>query len=127
MIIYYFSSQSVSFLIISESLTGSICSIIIYFKFFKDTLLGIFIFVIELIVILISTFGTLLYDEIIVIKKCGLDANVAKEISKRAKIEADEISFLNETNNNNEVEEDEEENKEEEIKEEENIEDSKYE
>ena len=122
-IIYYFSSQSVSFLIISESLTGSICSIIKSFKFFKRLHLAISIFVVEIIVILITTFGTLIYDEIIVIKKCGLDVNVAKQISKRAKIETDEISLLN-SNNNEEEEEDED--KEEEIKEE-DLENSKYE
>ena len=123
-IIYYFSSQSVSFLIISESLTGSICSIIKFFKFFKKLHLAIAIFVVEIIVILITTFATLIYDEIIVIKKCGLDVNVAKQISKRAKLETNSISFLNE--NNNAEEEEEDEDKDEEIKED-DLENSKYE
>ena len=35
-VIYYFSSQSVSFLIISESITGSIYEIIKFFKFLNN-------------------------------------------------------------------------------------------
>ena len=44
--------------------------------------------------ILITTFGTLIYDEIIVIHKWGMDNNVASEISSRAKSEIDSISIL---------------------------------
>ena len=104
-IIYYFSSQSVSFLIISESLTGSISSIIKFFSFFKKRQLAIITFVIEIIVILITTFGTLVYDEIIVIKKWGLDTNVAREIASRAKIETDSISVIDDNISENEEEE----------------------
>ena len=104
-IIYYFSSQSVSFLIISESLTGSISSIIKFFSFFKKRQLAIITFVIEIIVILITTFGTLVYDEIIVIKKWGLDINVAREIASRAKIETDSISVIDDNISENEEEE----------------------
>jgi len=121
-IIYYFSSQSVAFLIISESLTGSIFSIIRtskYIEHIKRLYLAIVILIIEFIVILTSTFATLVYDEIIVIKKCGLDANVAKEISNRAKLESDIINLLN--NSNNEIEEEEER-----VKEDEKSEGSKY-
>ena len=39
-------------------------------------------------------FGTLVYDEIIIIKKCGLDTNVATEISSRAR----SISLLKKEN-----------------------------
>ena len=89
-VIYFFSSQSVSFLIISESITGSIAEIINYWlsdnKYDKITLSFS-----EITVILIITFATLVYDEIIIIKKCGLDLNVAKEIITRAKIEVDNI------------------------------------
>ena len=91
-VIYYFSSQSVSFLIISESITTSIMEIILCFKDNKSQNLKYLFFAIELIVILITTFGTLVFDEIIVIKKWGLNLNVAKEISLRARSEIKSIS-----------------------------------
>ena len=93
-VIYYFSSQSVSFLIISESITTSIMEIILCFKDNKSQNLKYLFFAIELIVILITTFGTLVFDEIIVIKKWGLNLNVAKEISLRARSEIKSISNL---------------------------------
>ena len=82
-IIYHFSSQSVSFLVISESVSGSILLII---KFINNThkekgLIILLIF--EIIGILIIAFATLLYDEIIIIKKWGLDKNVRKVIISR--------------------------------------------
>ena len=83
-IIFYFSSQSVSFLIISESVTGSIFQIIYFFKSgmgFVQVLLLFF----EIIGIIIIAFSTLLYDEIVIIKKWGLDLNVRKEIISRGK------------------------------------------
>ena len=48
---------------------------------------------IEIIVILITCFGTLVYDEIIVIKKWGLEINVASEITSRANLETSLISI----------------------------------
>ena len=93
-VIYYFSSQSVSFLIISESITGAITEIINYFISNKSNINLIFTLVIDVIMILITTFGTLIYDEIIVIHKLGMDNNVASEISSRAKSEIDSISIL---------------------------------
>jgi len=83
-IIFYFSSQSVSFLIISESVTGSIFQIIYFFKSgmgFVQVLLLFF----EIIGIIIIAFSTLLYDEIVIIKKWGLDLNVRKQIISRGK------------------------------------------
>ena len=68
MVIYYFSSQSVSFLIISESITGSIYEIIKFFMSEKYDY-KIIILLIEIVIIIITTFGTLIYDEIIVIRK----------------------------------------------------------
>ena len=90
-VIYFFSSQSVSFLIISESITASICEIILYFNSEGKAIKSVF-FVIQIIVIFITTFGTLVFDEIIVIKKWGLDLNVAAEISLRARSEIISIS-----------------------------------
>ena len=93
-VIYFFSSQSVSFLIISECITGSICEIIksLNSEDLEDTHHLIFL-LIEIIVILITCFGTLVYDEIIVIKKWGLEINVASEITSRANLETSLISI----------------------------------
>ena len=95
-VIYYFSSQSVSFLIISESVTTSIYEIIKYFQngSTKIKYMKYLFFTIEIIVILITMFGTLVFDEIIVIKKWGLNLNVAAEISSRARTEIISISNL---------------------------------
>ena len=53
-------------------------------------------------------FGTLVYDEIIIIKKFGLDLNVATEISSRARSEINSISFVDDDRTEDENEEDEE-------------------
>ena len=92
-VIYNFSSQSVSFLVISESLTGNIAEIIKFFTS-KNHDYYIAILLIDIIVILITTFATLIYDEILVIKKCGLDRNIAKEIRLRAKRDIYSIGIL---------------------------------
>ena len=83
-IIFYFSSQSVSFLVISESVSGSILQII---KLFNDKIdfVQVLLLFLEIIGIIIIAFSTLLYDEIIIIKKWGLDLNVRKEIISRGK------------------------------------------
>ena len=93
-VIYYFSSQSVSFLIISESITGSIAAIINYFKPEQNKKYSIIILIIEVIVIFISMTGTLIYDEIIIIKKWGMEVNVAKEITKRGVFESSTIEMI---------------------------------
>ena len=103
-VIYYFSSQSVSFLIISESITGSIYEIIKFFISEKYDYKIIFL-LIEIIIIIIITFGTLIYGEIIVIRKWGLDKNVAKEIILRGESEINSIGLI--------VDEDEEDDEEE--------------
>ena len=83
-IIFYFSSQSVSFLVISESVSGSILQII---KLFNDKIdfVQVLLLFLEIIGIIIIAFSTLLYDEIVIIKKWGLDLNVRKEIISRGK------------------------------------------
>ena len=93
-VIYYFSSQSVSFLVISESITGSINEIIHYFKSDYLYTSDIIPLIIEFIVILITLFGTLVYDEIIIIKKWGMHKNVATEIISRSRLEVDSISII---------------------------------
>ena len=99
-VIYYYSSQSVSFLIISESISYSIVEIIKSNE--KD---NIIILVVEIICIIFSTFATLIYDEIIVIKKWGLDKDVATEIVKRAELEINAIGLLSSDNDDEEEEE----------------------
>ena len=84
-IIYHFSSQSVSFLVISESVTGSILQIINFINDTKKDPEDIILVIVEIIGIIILAFSTLLYDEIIIIKKWGLEVNVRKEISNRGK------------------------------------------
>ena len=102
-VIYYFSSQSVSFLVISEAITGSIAEII---KFFISENYDYHIFTssIEIIVVLISTFGTLIYDEILIINKWGFDTNVAAKIRSRARSDVYSIGYFE--NESSEIEED---------------------
>ena len=85
-IIYNLSAQSVSVLIIGKSLAGSIVEIINYnTNANRNISLDYSILLImEFLGILIITFATLVYDEIIIIKKCNLDIDTRKGISKRS-------------------------------------------
>ena len=80
------SAQSVSVLIIGKSLAGSIVEIINYnTNANRNISLDYSILLImEFLGILIITFATLVYDEIIIIKKCNLDIDTRKGISKRS-------------------------------------------
>ena len=91
-IIYHFSAQSVSFLVISESVSGSITGIIDFFKDEDKQFFDIFFLIIEFLAILLIAFATLTYDEIIIIHKCGLDENTKGGIINRAQ---DEMIKLN--------------------------------
>ena len=108
-VIYYFSSQSVSFLILSESITCSITNIIKFFDSNDDynNHRGYYfiILLIEVIVILTSMVGTLIYDEIIVIKKWGMELNVAKEISERSVLDLSTTRMIDENYEEEEHEE----------------------
>ena len=105
-VIYYFSSQSVSFLLISESITGSIYSTIDYF--ISGEKIEIALSFKEIIGILITTFATLVFDEIIIIHLCDLDKDAESEIIKRGN---NEVKYIYKIQND---EDNEEENKEEE-------------
>ena len=87
-IIYIFSSQSVSFLKISTSIAGSIKQIDGFMtKENKGTnkLFDYIHFFLEFIgIIIIIVFGSLVYDEIIIINRCGLNLNVKKGIQERS-------------------------------------------
>lgn len=91
-IIYHFSAQSASFLVISESVSGSITGIIDFFKNEDKQFFDIFFLIIEFLAILLIAFATLTYDEIIIIHKCGLDENTKGGIINRAQ---DEMIKLN--------------------------------
>ena len=89
-IIYHFSSQSVSFLMISESVAGSIDEIIDYIRDNENKeALDIISLIIEILGIILITTATLIYDEIIVINKFDLDKNAKRLIEKRAKTDTE--------------------------------------
>jgi hypothetical protein len=66
--------------------------------------------VVEILCIIFTLLSTLVYDEIIVIKKCGLDKYVESEIAKRARLEKLNIGILNSVNDEEEEEKSEEKN-----------------
>ena len=106
--------QSVAFLLISESLTGTLSEIVKFFDSEKNKSdnINILFLLIDIIIIILTAISTFIYNEIIVIKKWGLNTYVSSEISSRA---LSEIRRMNMTINENEEEEDygneEEENK----------------
>ncbi len=65
---------------------------------------------VEIVCIILTLFSTLVYDEIIVIKKCGLDKYVESEIAKRARLEKLNIGKLNSVNDEEEEESEEKNN-----------------
>ena len=86
-IIYYFSSQSVSFLVISDSFPGAIFRIIDFIKENNKDAVGYILVIMELLGIIIIAFSTLIYDEVIIINKWGLNTNVRKGIIDRGEEE----------------------------------------
>ena len=82
-VIYNFTSQSVSFLIISESLAGSIKEIIDFFNNEKNRI-NIAISIVEIILVILIGISTMTYEEIIVIRLCGLEKDVKEEIINRS-------------------------------------------
>ena len=100
-IIYRFSIQSVSFLYISICLGGSIVKIYDYIIADKRPVDYTFYVLFELIGTLIVLFATLVYDEVIIVNKWGLNENVklgiikrGEEEDKKATIELDDESLL---------------------------------
>ena len=82
-IIYRFSIQSVSFLYISICLGGSIVKIYDYIIADERPVDYTFYVLFELIGTLIVLFATLVYDEVIIVNKWGLNENVKIGIIKR--------------------------------------------
>ena len=81
------TSQSVSFLIISESFAGAIKEIIDFFKNEKNTRINIAISIIEAILVIIIGISTMIYVETIIIRLCGLEENVKDVVNGRIKLE----------------------------------------
>ena len=93
-IIYIFNSQYVSFLIISETVGATIVMFIekeIYF----------FSFILEFLLMILVIFGTLMYNEIIIINLFGLETKTKKNLTLEQDIEINEqIIALNSNENN---------------------------
>ena len=94
-IIYHYSAQSVSFLIISESLGSVLYSIYDIIKKKESNYFLIYVFF-EIIGILIIIFAAFIYDEIIIINKWKLDENVKLGIINRGENELLELHDLDE-------------------------------
>ena len=86
-IIYHYSSQSVSFLLISQSFGCSITRFIETFKNGIDDKWKIIFIFLEIISILIILFASLVYDEIIIINKWRLNENVKLGIINRGELD----------------------------------------
>lgn len=101
-VIYYFSIQSVAFLLVSESVTGSISEIIKFFIEEKSSSSDyeIIFLLIEILIILLTAFATFIYNEIIVLRICELDKNVANEITSRGKSEINLIDTFEKDDEN---------------------------
>ena len=90
--IYLFSSQSVSFLIISKNVAVSLIDIIDFIKGENKgeyQLHVIISFPFEIIALAIIIIATSVYDEIIIINRCGLNLNVKKGIIQRALLDVE--------------------------------------
>jgi hypothetical protein len=103
-IIYLFSIQSVSFLYISICLGGSIVKIYDYIIADERPVDYTFYVLFELIGTLIVLFATLVYDEVIIVNKWGLNENVkigiikrGEEEDKQTTIELDEETLIGTT------------------------------
>ena len=86
-IIYHYSSQSVSFLRISQSFGGSITIIINLIKNGIDDEWKIGLIIFEIINVLIILFATFIYDEIIIINIYKLNKNVKLGIINRGEFD----------------------------------------
>ena len=106
-IIYIFTSQYVSFLIVSESLAGTLNFLININNMNKTTPINEEIYLtIELLSLFIVIFGTLMYNEMIIINKWGLQENTKKGLLLKEQKESNTINLVpvedNDEDNNNE-------------------------
>jgi len=106
-VIYIFTSQYVSFLIVSESLAGTLNFLININNMNKTTPINEEIYLtIELLSLFIVIFGTLMYNEMIIINKWGLQENTKKGLLLKEQKESNTINVVpvedNDEDNNNE-------------------------
>ena len=82
--IYIFNPQYVSFLILAEGFSNS-------FNYFisEGESLEIIHLIIRIICLIIMGFGILMFNEIIIVNKCGLQENTKKYLAIKAKIDFD--------------------------------------
>ena len=95
-IVYHYSSQSVSFLIISQSFGGSITRFIHIIRKKINSSEGwkIVLILLEIISVIIILFASLVYDEIIIINKWRLNENVKIGIINRGELEMKKLNSL---------------------------------
>ena len=93
-IVYHYSSQSVSFLIISQSFGGSITRFIEIFRNGINDEWKIIFILLEIISIPIILFASLIYDEIIIINVFRLNENVKLGIINRGEFDTKYINFF---------------------------------
>ena len=86
-IIYHYSSQSVSFLRISQSFGGSITIFINLIKKGLNDEWTIIFIIIEIFSVIMILFASIIYDEIIIINKCELNKNVKLGIINRGEFD----------------------------------------
>ena len=96
-IVYHYSFQSVSFLLISHSFGCSITRFIETFKKGIDDKWKIIFIFLEIISILIILFASLVYDEIIIINKWRLNENVKLGIINRGELDTFEMNIRNDS------------------------------
>jgi len=95
-VIYEYSSQAVSFLIISEPLSESIYGMINNVNH-EGTRFGYLTG--EIIIIFLIAIITMIYEEIIIVKICGCDKNVKATIQERAIDDKNNSTFLDRSAN----------------------------
>ena len=97
-VIYSFSSQYVSFIVVSESVGGTINLFIKQFK--NGTEEKIIMTLLEIIPLLFIIFGSLIYNEIIIIHKFGLEEKTNSNLLIMEKIESNENNIINDEKEN---------------------------
>ena len=108
-IIYIFTSQYVSFLVMAEAFGGILNhfhDIFISGKNFNEKIGNSYSIIIDIISIIIITFGALLYNEMIIINKWHLEVNTKKELLIKERNEEDEminVKELDEEDNNSDI------------------------
>ena len=95
-VIFIFTAQYVSFLVVAECFGASIYHFYKYLFFSDDKYKDIMEFIIDIASLIIILFSTLLYNEIIIINRCGLNETTKNALLKNSDQEMNDI--LNEEN-----------------------------